>query len=266
MFGFCRDEFTRELHKRGYCIVPMADASIRARELVGRQGRELFRLGDLVTLFDSDVLAPNLISGITAAPIDVTETGAVESRLGALFVARWIGSDKAGLGTRLRSTRYVKIHVGQVQKEYVELGALDSFLAMAQLRGDGPTIIRLMSADSLYVVTAVLKAPSMTIESRSGDLIGADLQVTEVYSGVAGSLKAQSDDTVQSRIVFNADTPVAFAFQAAKLLYLNGRYISLNPDRSNLVIMGDNEFELDDEERLVDEIGRGMPLFAAMPK
>jgi hypothetical protein len=261
MFGFCRDHFTRELHKRGYCVIPLAEASIHPREVVGRQGRELFRFGDLLSLFESDGAEPEVKGDVTSAPIDVTETGQIEGRFGALVLARWLGGDKVGVASRLRNVRRLSLKIPDIQKDYIDLGALDSFLAKAQLRVEAPTVERLMAADSLYVVTAVLKAPSMTLESQSGDLISADVQATEVHSGVSGSVKAQVEGKEGRRIVFKADTPVVFAFQAAKLLYEYGTYVCLEPDRGKLALMGEED-KTPGEPRLADEIGSGVVSFA----
>ena len=47
MFGLCRDPLVAELQNLGFSLVPLADASIRPLELLGRQGKELFRFGEL---------------------------------------------------------------------------------------------------------------------------------------------------------------------------------------------------------------------------
>src|SRR5271170_6808266 len=51
MFGLCRDPLVAELQNLGFSLVPLADASIRPLELLGRQGKELFRFGELSKLF-----------------------------------------------------------------------------------------------------------------------------------------------------------------------------------------------------------------------
>jgi hypothetical protein len=257
MFGFCQDEFTRELHKRGYCLVPLAEESIHPREVVGRQGSSLFRLGDLGLLFESEEPIPEVKPAIKAQPIDVTETGGIEGRLGAMIVARWLGGDKAGLTGRLKNNKKFRLKISEIRKEQIDLLVLDPFLAKAQMRIEAPTVARLLVADAVYVITAVLKAPSMTLESQSGELIGADLAVTEVHSGVSGSVKAEGQGKGTSRIAFKADVPVAFAFQAAKLVYRNGRYSHLEPDLGPLTLMGEAA-DKSAEPRLVDEIGIAM--------
>jgi hypothetical protein len=259
MFGFCQDQLTRELHKRGYSVVALADASIHPREVVGRQGRELFRLGDLLSLFESIAGDPEVKRDVDVAPIDVTETGSLDGRLGALVVARWLGSDKAGLASRLRGVHRLRLKIADIQKEYVDLGTLDEFLSKALLRVEAPTVERLMMSDSLYVITAVLRAPSMTFDSQSGDFVSAELQATEVHSGVSGSIKAQLEGRNGKKIAFKADKPVVFAFQAAKLLYDYGNYVRLEPDRGKLTMMGEDDKA--GQPRLVDEIGSGIVSF-----
>ena len=38
MFGLCQDRFTKEIYRRGYCLVPLPDSSIKPLEVLGRQG------------------------------------------------------------------------------------------------------------------------------------------------------------------------------------------------------------------------------------
>ena len=254
MFAFCRDQLTRELNKRGFCIVPLADASIRVREVVGRHGRNLFRFGDLTALFESTQPIPMVVNGFSVAPIDVTETGALDGGIGSLLIPSWLGSDKAELSGRLRRTRHFKLKIGKLEREYLPLAELDAYFAKAKLLTRLPTVEQLMEVDGLYVITSVLKTTSMTLESFSGDAIGANLSATEIHSGVSGSLKVHSDDREGRRITFSSDAPVVFAFQAAKLLFDEGRFRSLNPEGGLTLLGGKPERSGSDEPRLVDEV------------
>jgi hypothetical protein len=51
MFGLCQDRFTKEIYRRGYCLVPLPDSSIKPLEVLGRQGGDLFRYGDMDDVF-----------------------------------------------------------------------------------------------------------------------------------------------------------------------------------------------------------------------
>jgi hypothetical protein len=254
MFAFCRDQFTRELNKRGYCIVPLADASVHVREIVGRRGHNLFRFGDLTVLFESTQPVPMVVNGVSVAPLDVTETGVLDGGIGSLLVSRWLGSDKAELSGRLRRTRHFKLKIGNVEKEYLSLAEADAYFAEAKLLTHLPTVEQLMEVDGLYLITSVLKTPSMPLESFSGDVIGANLSATEIQLGVSGSLKVYSDDREGRRINFSSDAPVVFAFQAAKLLFDDGRYRSFSPEGGLTLMGGAQERSGSDEPRLVDEV------------
>ena len=51
MLGFCRDPFITQLHRLGFTLMPLAEAGIAPLDVYGRQGRELFRLGNAAKLF-----------------------------------------------------------------------------------------------------------------------------------------------------------------------------------------------------------------------
>lgn len=263
MFGFCRDDLMRELHKKGYSVVPLPEASVHARQVVGRYKHSLYRFGDLVELFESRSRSvPQIMPEAEAAPIDVTQTGGLDGKLGAAVVGRWLGGDKAGVAARLRQSRRFRLKIADVKKEYIDLGVADEFLAKARLRAEMPTIERLMEVDGIYVIASVLKAPSMIIESESGDLVGGEIQASEISSGVSGSIKVSTDGKKLNKVVFKADVPVVFAFQAAKLIYEHGSYVSLHPERDELTLMGKSDSSLN-EGWLCDEIGPGIVAFTS---
>src|SRR5215813_8232981 len=100
MLGFCRDPLVDQLHKLGYSLVPLAEASIQPLELVGRQGKELFRFGKLDELFEASLEAPlpAIHSNIEAADLQVTRTSSLDAGFSlTLMLNKWLGGDKLGL-------------------------------------------------------------------------------------------------------------------------------------------------------------------------
>jgi hypothetical protein len=254
MFGLCKDDLARELHKKGYSVIALPEASVHARQVLGRYQASLHRFGDLDEIFGSDeVSSPEIIPDTSAAPIDVTQSGLLDSRLGAAILGRWLGKAKANAAGRMRQAHKFKLKINDVSKEYIDLAPTDAFLATAYLRIETPTIERLIDVDSLYLITSVLTATSMTLESETGDVFQTQIQADEVSSGVSGSIKMSTDGKNLNKVVFKAEKPVAFAFQAAKMMYEDGNYVCLHPERDNLTLMSKG---VDPHEGwLCDEIG-----------
>jgi hypothetical protein len=139
-----------------------------------------------------------------------------------------------------RSARF-KLKLGGITKDFIDLGLLDKFLAWATLRSEMPTVERLLDSDGLYVVTATLKAPSLDLETESGDLVETEFEIPDVGYGASGGIEISAEAKKTDSIAFKANVPVVFAFQAVSLRYEDGHYISLQPDRRNLTLMGDDD-------------------------
>jgi hypothetical protein len=142
----------------------------------------------------------------------------------------------------MRQAHKFKLKINDVSKEYINLAPTDQFLATAYLRTEMPAVELLMEIDSLYLITAVLTATSMTLESETGMSFRRRFRPTRWAAVFPGRSN-----------VFKAEKPVAFAFQAAKLVYEDGNYVCLHPERSELTLMS-NEIGLR-EDWLCDEIG-----------
>jgi hypothetical protein len=125
-----------------------------------------------------------------------------------------------------------------------------------------------MESDSLYITTAVLKASSLEVETEAGTIVNADIDIPDVGQGVSGTAKAGVDGKGSSKVSFKTKDPVVFAFQAARTLYHEGRYVALQPARETLQLMGGSGSQIvrspKPEERgyLADEIGIGFARFS----
>jgi hypothetical protein len=96
----------------------------------------------------------------------------------------------------------------------------------------------LLNQDSLYIINAVLTSPAMMLESEGEDLVDADFDVPDVGYAVSGGAKVGVKSKQKRQVMFKADVPVAFAFQAAETFFEDGEYVSLHPDRSEMVVRG----------------------------
>src|SRR5271165_7009969 len=98
-----------------------------------------------------------------------------------------------------------------------------------------PAIEELLDADSLYIVSAVLRTKSLELVTEVGELLSADGSVPDLGAGISGKIKISTQGKDKKRILLSADEPVVFAFQAVRTLYDNGRYETIRPDRRMLI-------------------------------
>jgi hypothetical protein len=251
MFGLCQDAFTREMLRRGYGLVALPDASIRPLQVLGRDGSSLSPYGEAARIFLPGLEpVPEAKPEIHVAPIDVRETSFLDRRLGINVVSKWLGGDKAGVTGRLNRSARFRLKLSDIIKYAVDLDLLDKFLANAKLHDQMPTIEDLLNRDKLYIVNAVLTSPAMMLESEGNDLVDADFDIPDVGYGASGGAKVKVESKQKRQVEFKSDIPVVFAFQAVQIFYEDGRYVALHPNRSDLVVRGD-----DDEIREPRETG-----------
>jgi len=265
MFGFCRDRFAKELLARGYSLVALPDAGIRPLQILARDGRSLSLYGDLASAFDAgDKPLPAVKNGTQVAPISVTETSALDNRLGLRVVSQWLGGDKAGVSGRIKQAARFKLKLGDVTKDAIDLQELDQFLAAASLRAGAPNIERLLEHDNLYVITAVLKSKSLSLETTTDDMVDGNLNIPEVVQGTSGSARVEVINKDKRTVAFKAESPVVFAFKAALIYFEDDSYASLHPLRKDLPLLGgpDNEPVPQETGWLCDQVGAGFSRFA----
>jgi hypothetical protein len=270
MFGLCQDRFTKSIYQLGFCLVPLADASIKPLEVLGRRKGELFRYGDLGDIFEAPGKdLPKTRDGIVVGLPDTSETLALDNRLGLHVMSQWLGGGAAGIKGKLNRTARFKMTLGGVTKSMTNIGELDSFLAFANLKGDSPAIEELMENDSLYIIIAVLKASSLDLETEAGVLTEADLKLPDVGHGVSGEAEVGVDGKTARKVKFNAKEPVVFAYQAARTFFHNGCYMALVPSRQQLHILDDTgdpilgQFPAENSGYLSDEVGMRFAGFKA---
>jgi hypothetical protein len=263
MFGFCQDPLIAEIQRKGYSLLPLAEAGIAPLQVLGRHGRRLFRYSDVNTIFLAGATElPQVKLAIDVAPIDETETMALDNGLGLSVLSKWFGG-KTSLNGRLNRSSKLKLKLGKIDKQEVDLGLLDAFLVNATLRFEMPAIEELLDADSLYVVSAVLRTKSLELVSEVGELLSGDGSVPDLGSGISGKIRVSAQGNDKRHILLNADEPVVFAFQAVRALYDNGRYETIRPERKNLKLMSEEERSPMPQETgwLCDQIGSGFVRF-----
>jgi len=64
-----------------------------------------------------------------------------------------------------------------------------------------------------------------------------------------------------TKVLFETNLRVVFAFQAGRLQYTNGRYKSLHPERDELKLMTNDNETIKETGYLCDQLGTGFAPF-----
>jgi hypothetical protein len=258
MFGLCRDQFSKEISRRGFGLVALPDASLRPLQVLGRMGRSLTRYGDVKDIFvSSETDLPEVKSETNVAPINVTQTSWLDGKIGLRVLTRWLGDQSAGIAGKIGSSANFRLEVQGITKKEIDLAKLDKFLVKAHLSDDVPTIEQLLEADRLYITTAVLSSKSLVLRYTKESGVGAELAqpVTIARTEVGGEVSIQSKGSTEVIVV--AERPVAFAYRAVRIMFRDGVYVTFARDRKEYILRGEEDDFSEGAETgwLSDEIG-----------
>jgi hypothetical protein len=128
----------------------------------------------------------------------------------------------AGVSATLSGARGLRIVLREVRRDWIDLGELARYLESGT--GPGSQHVSTAARDGrLYVVTAVLKSSSFATVVDRGSA-----QRINAQAALAGQVDVQvrhsTDRTDAAVIEFTGPTPLAFAFQAIRLVYEDDVY------------------------------------------
>jgi hypothetical protein len=219
------DQSITFLRSHGFSVFRFPRASAQPLELMHRDGKDLTRLGtvpDLVTAGDAPVpeLRRDASPGID---IEGKETSKVNVAIGLNILGSFIGAlggGKLGLDLAFNNARTVTFQYAGVMEDAVDVLALEKFVKAGRLSPHIPsgTLEKLLD-DEVYVVTSVLKTKKILVSAQgdSGSAVKVDLPI--IKQAVGGNLKVDGAGAQESRVAFEGDVPVAFAFQAVQLVF-----------------------------------------------
>ncbi|WP_063677024.1 hypothetical protein [Bradyrhizobium neotropicale] len=272
MLGFCRDPLVRELHKLGYSLIPLPEARTSPGDCFARQGKELFRLGTLANLFAAGKNPePEIARDIEAADLTITKSATLDSGLGLAMLTQWLGQARAEISGKLNKSAKFSFELRDVKKDAIDIQPLDEFLVSGSLNLEGPTVRQMLDGDDVYVTTSVLKARSLVVSTSKGTLVDGKVEMPEIAGlGASGDASLKITTEGDQGLVFEANKPLVFGFQAVQLCFQNGAYRSLRVERSKLQLMSGEGLSTSaaaaETGWLCDRIGSTFPRFAAAPQ
>lgn len=225
----CDDPLVSALRSYGYNVVRLPSAQLtpllllesdrkRRTHVIGPIGREL------PTLSAADV--PTLHQDDPAPDLAITSTRRLRGSVAAEILSPLLtalGVD-VGVSAELSRSRAVTIVLRSVRRDWIETGELARYLESG-IGAGSRHVDEAAQRGQLFVITAILKTTTLvtgverTVASKMAAR-GPGLPAASVRLGVEQS--GQNDDQVV--VTFEGPRPLAFAFQAVKLVYEDGVY------------------------------------------
>ena len=223
----CDDPLVRALRGFGYNLVRLPSARFAPLVLLESDGRQSTTV---VGPVDRELPAldaaerPGLHLDNPAPDLTIQTTRRFSGKVAANLLQPLLAALGAGAGiaATLSRSREMSIVLQDVRRDWVDVGDIARYLESGA--GSGSRHVAAAAArGQLYVVTAVLKTAVLTTRVESSAAHGVEAQAT--VGGPVGVSVAPSTDRADEAVVsVTGATPLAFAFQAVRLLYEDGVY------------------------------------------
>ena len=227
---WCSDPFLKVLEKYGYNVVRLPRTTIRPLQILMRKGSNLDPLGELATIFLPGPALPEITAGVAANITgSAAETGDVDASVGIPLLGNVVaamGGSRIALEPAYHKAKSIGFEFLEVQEEAIQIAALDQYLAVAQLNPNSVQIKKLLEADSLYIVSAVLKSNKLNVQAKDdhNEKIKPDVSQLQAALGVGGKLAISGSGQESSAIQYSGGERLAFGFQAIQVAFKGGQY------------------------------------------
>lgn len=225
----CRDRFINYLKEYGYNVVRLPKSDVRPLQILTRQGRDMDRLGDLITVLvpGENVALPKVSENAHAANISGQRTSDLSLGIGLSILGSIIGAmggSTLGLDAKYKEARSIMFEFHGVLEDRVEVAELDMFLGDADVSPFSRHVADLLEADQVYVTTATIKSTKFTVEAKSSSGTALEVDVPMVQQVVGANVAVSTNPNAASKITYEGKVPLVFGFQAWRLFYYDGRY------------------------------------------
>jgi hypothetical protein len=246
------------LADKGYELIALPKADIAPLQLLIQQQKALSAYGDsLLALFEPDEAGLPVRQTATAdfagGQLLSADASAGIKLLSGLFSALKLNGSKLEASLSSAAGLELSFSYTDITEEKVSRMALDNFIAGAiPQKASFQRSLELLKDGELYVITSVLKSAKVEVSLSSAKSTAAEL-VTAV-EGIA-DLNAQLKRAGSHGFSLSAPAgqPLAFAFQAAKILYDKPRWFQFwnrkeagfrIKDQSGMVLKAPEDFPI----------------------
>jgi hypothetical protein len=230
----CKDPSITYLKDVGYNVVRIPKADVQPLQILIKDKRIMKNLGDLSSLLvqGENVALPPIKRDVPMANISGKRTSDLSFGIGISILGTIIGAmggSKLGLDVKYANARSIAFEFTDVLEDAVEIVKLDQYLGDADVNPGSRYVAELLEADEIYVITAVIKSASVTVEGKKKNDTTVGVSVPEIQEIVGGNIDVKAKGDSEGKITFKGRIPLAFGFQAVQLVYENGRYSTFQP-------------------------------------
>lgn len=226
---FCSDPAVNYLKGIGYNVIRLPRADFEPLLVLSQQGGDDLSVdGPLGGIMSAPGGLPPVTQGVVAADINGNKSSDLKIDLGLSILSgilSALGAGKIGLNAEYSNAATIQFQFSDVTIDGINRTDLDKFLDIASL-SSGPGIQRLLDADKAYIVTSIIKSPTISViaKDKNGASVGVDVPI--IQNAVGGKVDVQTSAGADQTVTYKGKTPVAFGFQAVQLIYANGKYQS----------------------------------------
>jgi hypothetical protein len=229
----CKDPATTYLKQFGYNVIRLPKADFNPLTLLVREKQTMAELGNLSTVIQPDgVSIPNIkkdnpVTHIAGKKTANLSAGIALDILGKVITA--MGGSKLGLDLKYKNARTIQFTFSNALEDSIQITELDKFLAKSDIVGNPGHVARLMEADDVYIVTAVLKSNEITVDASGSSDLGTNVSIPEIQNAIGGNVEVSKSTTSEASLNFKGNVPLAFGFKAIRLFYEDGKYRRFEP-------------------------------------
>lgn len=233
-FWNCPDPFVKALKEIGYNIVRLPKADIQPFQILYKNGDNLERLGPVEKLLTpgDKIPIPTIKANVDAASVNGTRTSDLKIGLGVSLLGTIIGAlggSNLGLDLQYKNAKTASFEFTGVLSDSIDIIDLDQYLGDSDINPASVYVGKLLEADKLYVITAVIKTSKYTFEAKDSNGVGVKVSVPAIQGVVSGNVEVGTEGSSETKVTYEGKIPLAFGFQAVQVFYDNGAYQVLKP-------------------------------------
>lgn len=234
MLNSASDPFVNALKSFGYNVVRLPKPDMAPLQLLSKNGDNLTRLGPMTSVFvtASGTVVPPVSSGVPVAPINGSRTGELKIGVGLSILGQIIGAmggSNLGLDVGYSAAKSANFEFSDVTEDRCDITDLDKYLGAADISPASVFVGKLLEADEVYVLTAVLKSKKFTFDAKGSSGTSVAVNVPVIQGAVGGNVSVSTASGSTSKIVYEGKIPLAFGFQAIQLFFDKGKYTAFKP-------------------------------------
>ncbi len=222
----CKDELVDILKDYGYQLVAFPRPNIEPLMILQKiSSSNLRKVGHLKELFKrgGSATMPRKGKDIPAPKaLEVKKSNKIKINTGLKLVAEFLGSmgvGSLGLDLAYKGANKLIFSYHDILMNEINLIPLDEFINEAVLTTNARTYIESLKRNELYIINSTLKSDNFVTESIDEKDNSVNINLPKIEEIIKGKAKFRKVNNSKSKIQFQGNEPLVFAFQAVQIKY-----------------------------------------------